>query len=141
MNLPPSTYLRVAHTDLQAFIAQMGQTVGLPTEKAELLAEMLTANDLRGVFSHLWEASWTPRPRGTDGAAHAAGSAADLARLIDTVGQRERARTNPVAPALVVPDHLRPGIADLVRRQRLPTPVLSQSEIDEAVDLIIVERL
>ncbi len=80
-------------------------------------------------------------PRGTDGAAHAAGSAADLARLIDTVGQRERARTNPVAPALVVPDHLRPGIADLVRRQRLPTPVLSQSEIDEAVDLIIVERL
>ncbi len=52
MNLPPSTYLRVAHTDLQAFIAQMGQTVGLPTEKAELLAEMLTANDLRGVFSH-----------------------------------------------------------------------------------------
>ena len=50
-------------------------------------------------------------------------------------------RAEPVAPALVVPDHLRPGIADLVRRQRLPTPVLSQSEIDEAVDLIIVERL
>lgn len=52
MNLPPGSYISVPYTDLQAFIAQMGQTVGLPTEKAELLAEMLTANDLRGVFSH-----------------------------------------------------------------------------------------
>ena len=28
------------------------QTVGLPKEKSDLLAELLTANDLRGVFSH-----------------------------------------------------------------------------------------
>jgi flagellar biosynthesis protein FlhA len=80
-------------------------------------------------------------PRGADGAPLAAGAATDLARLIDAVGQRERARTTQLPPALVVPDQLRPGIAELVRRQRLPTPVLSQSEIDEAVDLIIVERL
>ncbi len=52
MNLPPGSYLTVPHTDLQTFITQIGETVGLPTEKAELLAEMLTANDLRGVFSH-----------------------------------------------------------------------------------------
>ena len=52
MNLPPSSYINVAHPVLQAFIAQLGQTVGLPADKAELLAELLTANDLRGVFSH-----------------------------------------------------------------------------------------
>jgi len=80
-------------------------------------------------------------PRGSDGVPMATGAATDLARLIDAVGQRERARTTQLPPALVVPDQLRPGIAELVRRQRLPTPVLSQSEIDEAVDLIIVERL
>ena len=80
-------------------------------------------------------------PRGGDGAPLAAGAATDLARLVDTLAQRERARTTQLPPALVVPDQLRPGIADLVRRQRLPTPVLSQSEVDEAVDLIIVERL
>lgn len=37
---------------MQPFIAAMGETVGLPTDKANLLAELLTANDLRGVFSH-----------------------------------------------------------------------------------------
>lgn len=52
MNTPPSTYLTVPHTDLQALVTQMGETVGLPTDKAALLAELLTANDLRGVFSH-----------------------------------------------------------------------------------------
>ena len=52
MNLPPSSAINVPYSALQTFIAQIGQTVGLPTAKAELLAEMLTANDLRGVFSH-----------------------------------------------------------------------------------------
>lgn len=80
-------------------------------------------------------------PRNHDGATHVGGSAADLARLIDTVGQRERSRSTTTPPALVVPDQFRPGIADLVRRQRLPTPVLAQSEIDDSIDLIIVERL
>jgi flagellar biosynthesis protein FlhA len=75
-------------------------------------------------------------PRGDAGQ----NTAADLARLMETLVQRERARTNPQPPALVVPDHLRPGVADLVRRQRLPTAVLAQSEIDEAVEFVIVER-
>ncbi len=52
MNLPPTTAMMVPYQALQAFVAQMGQTVGLPVDKAELLAELLTANDLRGVFSH-----------------------------------------------------------------------------------------
>jgi len=52
MNTPPNNYLTVPHTDLQALITQMGQCVGLPVDKANLLAELLTANDLRGVFSH-----------------------------------------------------------------------------------------
>lgn len=52
MNLPPSDYISVSPQALQTFITQMGQTVGLPADKAALLAELLTANDLRGVFSH-----------------------------------------------------------------------------------------
>jgi len=52
MNLPPGSYISVPHTALQALVAQLGETVGLSAEKAALLAEMLTANDLRGVFSH-----------------------------------------------------------------------------------------
>lgn len=52
MNVPPSNYINVAPAALQSFITEMGQTVGLPADKAALLAEMLTANDLRGVFSH-----------------------------------------------------------------------------------------
>jgi len=52
MNLPPETYVRVPYPALQSFVTQLGQTVGLSAEKATLLAELLTANDLRGVFSH-----------------------------------------------------------------------------------------
>jgi LDH2 family malate/lactate/ureidoglycolate dehydrogenase len=37
---------------MHAFVAQAGRTVGLPSDKAELLAHLLVANDLRGVFSH-----------------------------------------------------------------------------------------
>jgi LDH2 family malate/lactate/ureidoglycolate dehydrogenase len=52
MNLPPTQHINVAHQELQPFIAQLGRTVGLPADKAELLADLLVANDLRGVFSH-----------------------------------------------------------------------------------------
>jgi len=52
MNQPPSTFITVPHTAMQAFVTQLGQSVGLPADKAALLAELLTANDLRGVFSH-----------------------------------------------------------------------------------------
>lgn len=52
MNLPPETYIRVAPQDMRAFVTQVCQVVGLPPNKAGLLAELLVANDLRGVFSH-----------------------------------------------------------------------------------------
>lgn len=52
MNQPPNTYINVPPAALQAFVTQLGETVGLPTDKAALLADMLTGNDLRGVFSH-----------------------------------------------------------------------------------------
>ena len=52
MNLPPTQYILVHHEILRPFIAQLGTTVGLPADKAELLADLLVTNDLRGVFSH-----------------------------------------------------------------------------------------
>ena len=52
MNLPPKDAIHVPHQALEAFIARAGTSVGLPEEKANLLAELLVANDLRGVFSH-----------------------------------------------------------------------------------------
>ncbi len=52
MNRPPETFIRIPHRDLQAFVRKAGQAVGLPDDKSSLLAELLTANDLRGNFSH-----------------------------------------------------------------------------------------
>ena len=52
MNRPPEEHIRVPHQKLHTFVSTAVQTVGLPENKADLLAEMLTGNDLRGVFSH-----------------------------------------------------------------------------------------
>ncbi len=52
MNIPPDAFVRVPATDLQAFAGRLGQAAGLPRDQADLLADLLTANDLRGVFSH-----------------------------------------------------------------------------------------
>lgn len=52
MNLPPKVSISVPHQALHDFVCKAAQTVGLPADKANLLAELLTANDLRGVFSH-----------------------------------------------------------------------------------------
>ena len=52
MNLPPETFVRVPHGDIRAFVSRAARAVGLPDAKALLLADLLTANDLRGVFSH-----------------------------------------------------------------------------------------
>ena len=52
MNLPPSHAISVPHQALHTFVVQASRTVGLPDDKAELLATLLTTNDLRGVFSH-----------------------------------------------------------------------------------------
>ena len=52
MNRPPSEFSRISNEDLHAFVSTAAQSVGLPQEKAELLASLLAGNDLRGVFSH-----------------------------------------------------------------------------------------
>ncbi|MCC7265144.1 MAG: Ldh family oxidoreductase [Candidatus Latescibacteria bacterium] len=52
MNRPPKEFIQVPHQQLHDFVAAAAQKVGLPEAKAQLLAELLVANDLRGVFSH-----------------------------------------------------------------------------------------
>lgn len=52
MNLPPKEFVPVPHTALREFVHRAGQRVGLAAPRAELLADLLIANDLRGVFSH-----------------------------------------------------------------------------------------
>lgn len=52
MNRPPEEFIRVPHPQLHSFVSAAAQQVGLPAARAELLAELLVANDLRGVFSH-----------------------------------------------------------------------------------------
>ena len=52
LNTPPETFVRVTHGALQAFVSQAAQLSGLEKVKSELLARLLTENDLRGVFSH-----------------------------------------------------------------------------------------
>jgi len=52
MNRPPEAFIRVPHEKLREFVSAAVQSVGLPDDRAALLAELLTANDLRGVFSH-----------------------------------------------------------------------------------------
>lgn len=52
MNVPPSTYIRVAHTDLLDFVERACLAVNMPPADAKLLAELLVDNDCRGVFSH-----------------------------------------------------------------------------------------
>ena len=52
MNIPPETYVQVAAPDLEDFCGRLGRAAGLQPARADLLAELLTANDLRGVVSH-----------------------------------------------------------------------------------------
>jgi L-2-hydroxycarboxylate dehydrogenase (NAD+) len=52
MNRPPKNAPRVPYAALRGFVSAAGQAVGLPPEKADLLADLLATNDLRGVFSH-----------------------------------------------------------------------------------------
>ena len=52
LNLPPRTFIRVGHAPLRHFAAALARGAGLVAERAALLAELLVANDLRGVFSH-----------------------------------------------------------------------------------------
>lgn len=52
MNVPPTEFISVPHTELYDFVERACLTVEMPAEDAALLAKLLTDNDLRGVFSH-----------------------------------------------------------------------------------------
>ena len=52
MNKPPEISERISHKKIQDFVHRAGSAAGLPGEKAALLADLLTTNDLRGNFSH-----------------------------------------------------------------------------------------
>jgi L-2-hydroxycarboxylate dehydrogenase (NAD+) len=52
MNIPPETFIRVPGDALRDLADRLGVAAGLPAARAELLADLLTANDLRGVTSH-----------------------------------------------------------------------------------------
>ena len=52
MNIPPESGVRVEPAELLAFAARLAEAAGMPAGQAALLAELLTANDLRGVLSH-----------------------------------------------------------------------------------------
>lgn len=52
MNIPPESVVRVDVDALQGFARALGEAAGMPATHAALLAELLTANDLRGNVSH-----------------------------------------------------------------------------------------
>ncbi len=52
MNIPPEVFVRVPADALRDLAARLGSAAGLPPARAELLADLLSANDLRGVVSH-----------------------------------------------------------------------------------------
>jgi len=52
VNIPPETELRVPGEALRSFVSAVGSAAGLVDSRADLLAELLVGNDLRGVFSH-----------------------------------------------------------------------------------------
>lgn len=52
MNRVPDKFIPVAAERLQGFAEQVGRAAGLPQQRAEQLARLLTDNDCRGVFSH-----------------------------------------------------------------------------------------
>ena len=52
MNKPPDSYVEVPYDQLAGFVTQAAQASGLSLDLSEMLACMLTGNDLRGNFSH-----------------------------------------------------------------------------------------
>jgi LDH2 family malate/lactate/ureidoglycolate dehydrogenase len=52
MNKPPATSVAVDAEVLCRFVTTIFERVSVPADQAALLADLLTANDLRGVFSH-----------------------------------------------------------------------------------------
>ncbi len=52
MNQPPEEYTRIPHEELRTIVRETALAAGLPEDKSDRLGCMLSANDLRGVFSH-----------------------------------------------------------------------------------------
>jgi L-2-hydroxycarboxylate dehydrogenase (NAD+) len=52
VNKLPDASTSVPWQAMQSFVAQVGRAAGLPPRRAELLARLLTENDLRGIWSH-----------------------------------------------------------------------------------------
>lgn len=52
MNTPPDEYVLAPPEEVRTFVAEAARSVAIPEDHADRLAEMLTENDLRGVFSH-----------------------------------------------------------------------------------------
>ena len=52
MNIPPDSFIRVTAEEMELFATQLGTAAGLSEPYAQRLAQLLTGNDLRGVFSH-----------------------------------------------------------------------------------------
>ena len=59
VNIPPETFLRVPADALRDLAVRLGLAAGLPPARADLLADLLSENDLRGVVSH-GPVSWRP---------------------------------------------------------------------------------
>jgi L-2-hydroxycarboxylate dehydrogenase (NAD+) len=52
MNVPPKDAIRVQADSMRVLVAALLERVGVTEEDRSLLADLLVANDLRGVFSH-----------------------------------------------------------------------------------------
>ena len=52
MNVPPKDAIRVAPDRLRMCVADIMRAAGMASKDADLLADLLVLNDLRGVFSH-----------------------------------------------------------------------------------------
>ncbi len=52
MNTKPDQFILVSPEELETFVSEASRSVGLPVDKADLLASLLTMNDLGGNFSH-----------------------------------------------------------------------------------------
>ena len=52
MNAPPKDAIRVAPDRLRVCVADIMRAAGMASKDADLLADLLVLNDLRGVFSH-----------------------------------------------------------------------------------------
>jgi LDH2 family malate/lactate/ureidoglycolate dehydrogenase len=51
-NVVPKDHIRVEAAKLREFVFKAGRAIGLPEDKAALLAELLAGSDLKGNFSH-----------------------------------------------------------------------------------------